>query len=114
MSEKFPHDLSRQSTAANGTPIMNCVNPGCNVVWWPTRKRPTSICPGAMLLTISLFVLNQVRERAEEMEGQHGCEASAAREYERGRFEVVTEQMWQALGLPSMTEQESARALAGR
>jgi hypothetical protein len=107
---KFPHDFSVQSVSAQGVPILNCAHPGCAVIWWPERRQPTSACPGAMLLTISAHVLAEVRARVDELDGQHGCEAGAARAYERGRFEVVTEQMWKALGLPTLAEQEAAVA----
>lgn len=107
---KFPHDFSVQSVSARGVPILSCAHPGCAVIWWPDRRKPISLCPGAMLLTISAHVLAEVRARVDELDDQHGCEAGAARAYERGRFEVVTEQMWKALGLPTLAEQEEAQA----
>jgi hypothetical protein len=99
---RYDHAFTKQDLL-KGTPVLVCAHSGCSVVWWPDRRKPITHCPGAMLLMVAADLLAQIQARVAEIGDATGCEASAARAYERGRFDVVSEQMWTALGLPTLT-----------
>lgn len=49
--------------------------------------------------TIAKYVRASVEARLAEIGDGQGCEASAARAFERGRLQVVEDDAWRALGL---------------
>jgi hypothetical protein len=52
---------------------------------------------------VEAHVRRLVADRLREIGDGHGCEAGAARAFERGRLAVVDGDLWDALGLPRPT-----------
>lgn len=111
MKRRYDHDLSVQGISTGGIAILSCAHAGCYVIWWPERKKPVTHCPGAMLIAVAAEILVEIQARVAEIGDGTGCEAGAARAYERGRFDVVAEQMWKALGLPTLDAQPAGARL---
>ncbi len=68
----------------------------------PERRPQPSNARRDAAMAVYRHVKAEAEARLAELDGE-GCEAGSARAFERGRLEVVTVDMWDALGLPRPT-----------